>query len=44
MYSLIESAKLNGIDPKAYLLDVLTKMPTAMRADLDALMPWNFAK
>ena len=44
MYSLIESAKLNGIDPKAYLLDVLTKMPTAKRADLDALMPWNFVK
>ena len=44
MYSLIESAKLNGIDPKAYLLDVLTKMPTAKRADLDALMPWNFTK
>ena len=44
MYSLIESAKLNGIDPKAYLLDVLTKMPTAKRADLDAMMPWNFLK
>jgi hypothetical protein len=44
MYSLIESAKLNGIDPKAYLLDVLTKLPTAKRADLDALMPWNFTK
>jgi hypothetical protein len=44
MYSLIESAKLNGIDPKAYLVDVLTKMPTAKRADLDAMMPWNFAR
>ncbi|MBK6335601.1 MAG: transposase domain-containing protein [Betaproteobacteria bacterium] len=31
MYSLIRSAKLNGIDPKAYLLDVLTKLPTAKR-------------
>lgn len=44
MYSLIESAKLNGINPNAYLLDVLTKLPTAKRDDLDALMPWNFAK
>jgi hypothetical protein len=44
MSSLIESAKLNGIAPKAYLLDVLTKLPTAKRADLDALMPWNFTK
>ncbi len=44
MYSLIESAKLNGINPNAYLLNVLTKLPTAKRDDLDALMPWNFAK
>lgn len=44
MYSLIESAKLNGINPGAYLLDVLIKLPTAKRDDLDALMPWNFGK
>jgi transposase len=44
MYSLIESAKLNGINPKAYLVDVLTRLPTAKRGDLDALMPWNFVK
>ena len=44
MYSLIESAKMNGINPGAYLLDVLTKLPTAKRDDLDALMPWNFGK
>ena len=41
MYSLIESAKLNGINPQACLLDVLTRLPTAKRDDLDALMPWN---
>ena len=44
MYSLIESAKMNGINPGAYLLDLLTKLPTAKRGDLDALMPWNFGK
>lgn len=44
IYSLIESAKLNGINPNAYLLHILTKLPTAKRDDLDALMPWNFAK
>lgn len=44
MYSLIESAKLNGINPNAYLVDVLTRLPTAKRDDLDALMPWNFVK
>jgi len=44
MYSLIESAKLNGINPNSYLVDVLTRLPTAKRDDLDALMPWNFVK
>jgi transposase len=44
MFSLIESAKLNGIDPNACLLDVLTRLPSAKRDDLDALMPWNFGK
>lgn len=44
MYSLIESAKINGVDPNAYLLDVLTRLPTAKLGDLDALMPWNFGR
>lgn len=44
MYSLIESAKINRINPGAYLLELLTKLPSAKRADLDALMPWNFGK
>jgi transposase len=42
IYSLIETAKLNGVNPQAYLADVLAKLPTAKRDDLDALMPWNF--
>jgi transposase len=41
-YSLIETAKLNGIDPHAYLTHVLTKLPTAKAKDLDALLPWNY--
>jgi transposase len=41
-YSLIESAKLNGIDPYAYLVDVLTKLPSAKARDLDVLLPWNY--
>ena len=30
--SLIQSAKLNGHDPHAYLKDVLTRLPTHMKA------------
>ncbi len=41
-YTLIESAKLNRVNPHAYLTHVLTKLPTAKAKDLDALLPWNY--
>jgi len=41
-YTLIESAKLNGVNPSAYLQHVLTALPSATSSDLDALLPWNF--
>ena len=41
-YTLIESAKLNGVNPNAYLRHVLTTLPSAKAKDLDALLPWNF--
>ena len=41
-YTLIESAKLNGVNPNAYLKHVLTALPSARAKDLDALLPWNF--
>jgi hypothetical protein len=37
--SLIQSAKLNGHDPHAYLKDVLTRLPTHMNSRLDELLP-----
>ena len=37
--SLIQSAKLNGHDPYAYLRDVLTRLPTHLARDIDALLP-----
>ena len=40
--TLIETCKLNGVDPHAYMVDVLTKLPTAKARDLDALLPWNY--
>lgn len=43
MYSLIESAKLSKIEPHAYLVELLTKLPSAKAKDLDALLPWDFA-
>lgn len=41
-YTLIETAKLNGVDPHAYLTHVFEQLPSATSADLDALLPWNF--
>jgi transposase len=41
-YTLIETAKLNGVNPNAYLKHVLTVLPAARARDLDALLPWNF--
>ena len=42
-YSLIETAKANHIEPYAYLVHVLTKLPYAESVeDLEELLPWNF--
>lgn len=44
-YSLIETAKANGLEPYAYLVDVLTRLPYADTVEkLEELLPWNFKK
>ena len=40
--SLIESAKLNGNDPWAYLKDVFERLPTLKQRDLAQLLPHNW--
>lgn len=37
--SLVQSARLNGIDPYAYLADVLRRLPTHKDKDIDELLP-----
>jgi transposase len=42
--SLIETCKLNGVDPQAYLADVLTRLVNLWPASrIDELMPWAWA-
>jgi hypothetical protein len=37
--SLLQSAKLNGHDPWAYLKDILTRMPTQLNSRIEELLP-----
>ena len=44
-YSLIETAKLNGLEPYFYLNTLLSKLPYAETVeDIEALLPWNLTK
>ena len=44
LYSLIETAKLNGLEPYGYLREVFTRLPAADTVeDIEALLPFNFA-
>jgi len=40
--SLIQSAKLNGHDPLAYLKDVLERLPTQPHKNIGELLPHNW--
>ena len=42
MLSLIETARLNGLDPEAYLRDVLTRIADHPINKIAELLPWNW--
>jgi transposase len=42
MYSLIESAKLNGINPQHYLADILARIADHPARHIAELLPWNW--
>ena len=42
LYSLVESAKANGLEPYSYFRYIFEKLPVAETLeDLEALLPWN---
>ncbi|SLN61472.1 Transposase IS66 family protein [Marinovum algicola] len=42
MYSLIVTAKMNDIDPQAWLADVLARLPDTTASQVPTLLPWNW--
>jgi transposase len=42
IYTLVETTKLNGIDPQAWLADVLARLPDHPAKRVAELLPWNW--
>ena len=42
MYALIVTAKMNDVDPQAWLADVLARIADHPASRLDELLPWNW--
>ena len=43
LYSLLGTAKLNGLNPEAYLRHVLERIGDQPITRVDELLPWRFA-
>jgi len=44
LYSLVETSKLNGLDPQSYLRDVLQRIAEHPINRIDELLPWNIGQ
>jgi transposase len=44
IYSLVETAKLNGLDPEGYLREVLGRIADHPINRIDELLPWNIGR
>ena len=44
MYTIIETCRMNGVDPQAYLADVLARIADHPIHKIDDLLPWRWTK
>jgi hypothetical protein len=42
MYTLLQTARLNDVDPQAWLADVLARIAETPMSRLADLLPWNW--
>jgi transposase len=42
IYTLIETCKLNDVDPRAWLANALTRLPDHPASRIEELLPWNW--
>ncbi len=42
LYTLIQTARLNDVDPQAWLADVLARIAECRVSRLGELLPWNW--
>ena len=44
MYTIIETCRMNGVDPQAYLTDILARIADHPINKIDDLLPWRWKK
>jgi transposase len=44
LFTVVENCRQAGIDPEAYLIDLIARMPDHPAKDLAALSPWNWRR
>jgi hypothetical protein len=42
VYTILETARMNGLDPEAYLADILARIADHPANRIDELLPWNW--
>ena len=44
IYTIIESAEINGLDPEAYLRHLIIRLDDHPAKRIDELLPWNWKR